>query len=131
MVGTIGYHHDVHSVEFNIDLGYPDSVDEQGRFTAQVLDGVTGESLEMVDDSGLRIDHLIGDVGFQQFAAERDPALTDVEPAIVDPDLHTVAHLGEDFGTHVVEQGDSRRDQDLRPQVRPEIDGAALTTAST
>src|SRR5690606_24816562 len=109
---------DVHAVEFDIDVGYADTVDQQRRFTTQVFDRVAGKRLEMVDHARLRVDHPVGDVSLEQFLAERDAALADVEPIVVDAHLHSVAHLLEDLGADVVEQGDARRDEHFGPEVR-------------
>ena len=98
--------------------GTPTPSISSGLSRPDELDGVAGEGLEVVDQTGLRLDHPVGDLRLGLLVALHEASLAGVDAALVEPDLGAVLDLLEDLGAGVVDQEDAVGDDHLGSQIR-------------
>ncbi len=74
-VRFLGHDHHMAAMEIDIDIGNADAVDEQRALAADELDGVTGERLEVSDQTALGLVHQFVDLVVGSLGAEGEPAV--------------------------------------------------------
>ena len=116
-VGFLGHDHDVAAMEVDVDVGDADAVDQQRAFTADELDGVARECLEVGDQATLGLVHQFVDLVVGPLGAADEPAVACVHAAVVQPDSGAVLDALEHLGAGLVDQRDAVVHQHLGPQI--------------
>ena len=102
---VLGDDHDVAAVEVDVDVRDADAVDEQRALTADELDGVAGEGLQVCDQTTLGLVHQLVDLMVGALAAGADALPDRAEPLVA-----RRLHLGRE-DDHLLRR--LRRGQDL------------------
>ena len=97
--------------------GMPDAVDQQRALTADELDGVARECLQVSDQAALGLVHQFVDLVVGPLGAVDEPAVPGVHATFVEPDSGAVLDPLEHLGAGLVDQGDAVVDQHLGPEV--------------
>ena len=113
----LGDDHDVPAVDVDVDVGNADAVDQQWALTADELDRVARERLEVSHQAALGLVHQFVDLVVGALGAEDQPAVAGVHAALVHAHACAVLDLLEHLGTGLVDQRDAVGDEHLRPEV--------------
>ena len=105
------------AMEVDVDVGDADAVDQQRAFTADELDGVARERLEVSDQTALGLVHQFVDLVVGPLGAVDEPAVACVHAAVVQPDPGAVLDALEHLGAGLVDQRDAVVHQHLGPQI--------------
>jgi hypothetical protein len=114
---VLGDDHDVPAVDVDVDVGNADAVDQQRALTANELDRVACERLEVSDEAALGLVHQFVDLMVGALGAEDQPTIAGVHAALVESHTCAVLDLLEHLGAGVVDQRDTVGDEHLRPEV--------------
>ena len=105
------------AADVDVDVGDADAVDQQRALTADELDRVAGERLEVSHQAALGLVHQFVDLVVGALGAEDQPAVAGVHAALVESHACAVLDLLEDLGPGLVDQRDAVGDEHLRPEV--------------
>ena len=113
----LGDDHHVPAADVDVDVGDADAVDQQRALTADELDRVAGERLEVSHQAALRLVHQFVDLVVGALGAEDQPAVSGVHPTFVESHACAVLDLLEDLGPSLVDQDDAVGHEYLRSEV--------------